>query len=192
MGEAGQGHRIAFNILNVGRYKLGAAAIGGAKYAFRSGIRYAKERIAFSKPIASFGLVQQMIADSASGIYAGESLVYRVIGAIDASLADMEKSEAAKTADIQKHIEEYAIECSIVKVWCSEMLERLVDQSGAVARRIWLCGRLFRRACVSRFANQQNFRGHKRDQSADYQRMDIEARHAGKARSAARDSAGDG
>ncbi|MES2222793.1 MAG: acyl-CoA dehydrogenase family protein [Acidobacteriota bacterium] len=128
LGEAGQGHRIAFNILNVGRYKLGAAAIGGAKYAFRTGIRYAKERIAFSKPIASFGLVQQMIADSAAGIYAGESLVYRVIGAIDASLAAVEMGASAKTADIQKHIEEYAVECSIVKVWCSEMLERLVDQ----------------------------------------------------------------
>lgn len=128
LGEAGQGHRIAFNILNVGRYKLGAAAIGGAKYSFRTGLRYAKERIAFSKPIASFGLVQQMIADSASGIYAGESLVYRVIGAIDASLSEIDTSSPATTEEVQKRIEEYAVECSIVKVWCSEMLERLVDQ----------------------------------------------------------------
>ncbi len=127
LGEAGKGHHIAFNILNVGRYKLGAAAIGGAKNAFRGGLRYAKERIAFSKPIVSFGLVQQMIADSAAGIFAGESLVYRVIGAIDASLAELEKS-ATTTGEIQKRIEEYAVECSIVKVWCSEMLERLVDQ----------------------------------------------------------------
>ena len=128
LGEAGKGHHIAFNILNVGRYKLGAAAIGGAKYAFRNGIRYARERIAFSKPITSFGLVQQMIAEGAAGIYAGESLVYRVIGAIDASLAGLDKSGAANTGEIQKRIEEYAIECSIVKVWCSEMLERVVDQ----------------------------------------------------------------
>ncbi|MHB1935501.1 MAG: acyl-CoA dehydrogenase family protein [Acidobacteriaceae bacterium] len=128
LGEAGKGHRIAFNILNVGRYKLGAAAIGGAKYAFRSGLRYAKERTAFSKPIASFGLVQEMIADSAAGIYAGESLVYRVIGAIDASLSELEKSDGAAAEEIQKRIEEYAVECSIVKVWCSEMLERLVDR----------------------------------------------------------------
>jgi butyryl-CoA dehydrogenase len=127
LGEAGKGHHIAFNILNVGRYKLGAAAIGGAKNAFRGGLRYAKERIAFSKPIVSFGLVQQMIADSAAGIFAGESLVYRVIGAIDASLAELEKS-ATTTEEIQKRIEEYAVECSIVKVWCSEMLERLVDR----------------------------------------------------------------
>jgi butyryl-CoA dehydrogenase len=128
LGEAGQGHRIAFNILNVGRYKLGAAAIGGAKYAFRAGIRYARERIAFSKPIASFGLVQEMIADSAAGIYAGESLVYRVIGAIDASLAELESNNAATTVETQRRIEEYAVECSIVKVWCSEMLERHVDR----------------------------------------------------------------
>ncbi len=128
LGEAGKGHRIAFNILNVGRYKLGAAAIGGAKYALRNGLRYAKERIAFAKPIASFGLVQQMIADSAAGIYAGESLVYRVIGTIDASLSELETSDAATTEEMQKRIEEYAVECSIVKVWCSEMLERLVDR----------------------------------------------------------------
>ncbi len=128
LGEAGKGHHIAFNILNVGRYKLGAAAIGGAKYAFRSGIRYARERIAFSKPITSFGLVQQMIADSAAGIFAGESLVYRVIGAIDASLTDLDKTAANNAEEIQKHIEEYAVECSILKVWCSEMLERVVDQ----------------------------------------------------------------
>ncbi|MGH9615203.1 MAG: acyl-CoA dehydrogenase family protein [Acidobacteriaceae bacterium] len=127
LGEAGKGHRIAFNILNVGRYKLGAAAIGSAKYALRSGIRYARERIAFGKPIASFGLVQQMIAESAAGIFAGESLVYRVVGAIDASLAQLEKGGAAPTEEIQKRIEEYAVECSIVKVWCSEMLERVVD-----------------------------------------------------------------
>lgn len=127
LGEAGKGHRIAFNILNVGRYKLGAAAIGGAKYAFRNGIRYAKERVAFSKPIASFGLVQEMIADCAAGIYAGEALVYRVVGAIDVSLAELDENEAATGDEIAKRIEEYAIECSMVKVWCSEMLEGVVD-----------------------------------------------------------------
>src|SRR5665213_2101821 len=128
LGEAGKGHHIAFNILNVGRYKLGAAAIGGAKYAFRNGIRYAKERIAFSKPITSFGLVQQMIADSAAGIFVGESLVYRVIGAMDASLTELDDNGTNSANEIQKRIEEYAVECSILKVWCSEMLERVVDQ----------------------------------------------------------------
>jgi alkylation response protein AidB-like acyl-CoA dehydrogenase len=128
LGKAGKGHHIAFNILNVGRYKLGAGAIGGAKYAFRNGIRYAKDRVAFSKPIASFGLVQQMIADCAAGIYAGEALVYRVIGAIDASLADLHTNGEAAGEEIEKRIEEYAIECSMVKVWCSEMLEGVVDK----------------------------------------------------------------
>ena len=128
LGEVGKGHHIAFNILNVGRYKLGAAAIGGAKYAFRNGIRYAKERIAFSKPITSFGLVQEKIADSGAGIFAMESLVYRIVGAINASLAELDKSAPNATQAIQKRIEEFAVECSIIKVWCSETLDRLVDQ----------------------------------------------------------------
>jgi alkylation response protein AidB-like acyl-CoA dehydrogenase len=128
LGEPGKGHHIAFNILNVGRFKLGAAAIGAAKYALRNGIRYARERTAFSKPITSFGLVQQMIAESATGIFAGESLVYRVVGAIDASLSELDKNAPNLTQQIQQRIEDYAVECSIVKVWCSEMLDRLVDR----------------------------------------------------------------
>ncbi|MEO6829709.1 MAG: acyl-CoA dehydrogenase family protein [Acidobacteriaceae bacterium] len=128
LGEAGKGHHIAFNILNVGRYKLGAATIGGAKYAFRDGVRYAKERVAFGKPVSSFGLVQEMIADSAAAIYAGESLVYRVVGAIDRSLAELDPAAANRTQEIQKRIEEFAVECSAIKVWCSEMLDGVVDQ----------------------------------------------------------------
>ncbi len=127
LGEAGNGHRIAFNILNVGRYKLGAAAIGGSKYAFRNGVRYGKDRIAFGKPVTSFGLIQEKIAESAALIYAGEALIYRVVGAIDASLAELDKNAADISMQVQKRIEEYAVECSIVKVWASEMLERVVD-----------------------------------------------------------------
>ena len=128
LGEPGKGHHIAFNILNVGRYKLGAAAVGAAKYAFRGGVRYARERTAFSKPITAFGLVQQMIAESAAGIFAGESLIYRVVGTIDASLAEVDKSAENFTQETQQRIEEYAVECSIIKVWCSEMLDRVVDR----------------------------------------------------------------
>ena len=128
LGEAGKGHHIAFNILNVGRYKLGAAAIGGARFALRNGIRYGKERIAFGKPITSFGLMQEKIAESAALVFAGEALVYRVVGAIDAALAELDKAAANQSQEVQKRIEEYAVECSIVKVWCSEMLERVVDQ----------------------------------------------------------------
>jgi alkylation response protein AidB-like acyl-CoA dehydrogenase len=128
LGEIGKGHQIAFNILNVGRYKLGAAAIGGSKYAFRNGIRYGKDRVAFGKPVTSFGLIQEKIAESAAGIFAGEALVYRVVGAIDAALAELDKHSENITKEVQKRIEEYAVECSIVKVWASEMLERVVDQ----------------------------------------------------------------
>ncbi len=128
LGEIGKGHHIAFNILNVGRYKLGAAAIGGSKYAFRNGLRYGKDRIAFGKPVTSFGLIQEKIAESATGIFAGEALVYRVVGAIDAALSELDKHSENLTQQVQKRIEEYAVECSIVKVWASEMLERVVDQ----------------------------------------------------------------
>jgi alkylation response protein AidB-like acyl-CoA dehydrogenase len=125
LGEAGKGHHIAFNILNVGRYKLGAATLGGARNTLRNALRYGKQRIAFGKPITSFGLVQEKIADIAAGIFAGEALVYRVVGAIDAALATLPPD--APSSEVQKRIEEYAVECSIVKVWCSEMLERAVD-----------------------------------------------------------------
>lgn len=128
LGEAGKGHYIAFNILNVGRYKLGAAALGGAKMALRNGVRYARERVAFGKPISSFGLVQQMIAESASSIYAAESLVYRVVGAIDGALGELDAEAKQRPQEIQKRIEEFAVECSIIKVWCSEMLDGVVDR----------------------------------------------------------------
>jgi butyryl-CoA dehydrogenase len=124
LGAVGKGHQIAFNILNIGRYKLGATALGAAKTALNNGIRYAKERKAFGKAISEFGLIQEKIADCAAGIFAGEALCYRTIGMIDAALADVGKND---TAEIQKRIEEYAVECSIVKVWVSEMLDNVVD-----------------------------------------------------------------
>jgi butyryl-CoA dehydrogenase len=127
LGEAGKGHHIAFNVLNVGRYKLAASAIGGMRISFRNGVRYAKERVAFGKPITSFGLVQEKIADSAVGIYVGEALIYRTVGAIDAALVVLDKHSATYTQDVQKRIEEFAVECSILKVWGSEMLDRVVD-----------------------------------------------------------------
>jgi butyryl-CoA dehydrogenase len=126
LGEPGKGHHIAFNILNVGRYKLGAATLGGARNALRNAIKYGKQRIAFGKPVTSFGLMQEKIAEIAAGIFAGEALVYRVVGAIDAALATL--AQGAPAAEVQKRIEDYAVECSIVKVWCSEMLDRTVDE----------------------------------------------------------------
>jgi alkylation response protein AidB-like acyl-CoA dehydrogenase len=125
LGEVGKGAHIAFNILNVGRYKLGNAAVGAARMALGNGIRYSKERKAFGKSISEFGLIQEKLADCAVGVFVGEALSYRTVGMIDAALANVDKHD---TAAIQKAIENYAVECSIVKVWDSEMLDRVVDE----------------------------------------------------------------
>ena len=125
LGEVGKGHHIAFNILNIGRFKLGAACVGGARNALQEAVHYAKERKAFGKSISEFGLIQEKLAECATGIYAGESLAYRTIGMIDAALAEL--GHNADSREIQKRIEEYAVECSILKVWGSEMLDMVVD-----------------------------------------------------------------
>jgi alkylation response protein AidB-like acyl-CoA dehydrogenase len=127
LGEIGKGHHIAFNILNIGRFKLGAACVGGARNSFANAIGYARERKAFGKSISEFGLIQEKLAECAAGIYAGESLVYRTIGMIDAALADVDPHAEGASREIQKRIEEYAVECSILKVWGSEMLDMVVD-----------------------------------------------------------------
>ena len=127
LGEIGKGHHIAFNILNIGRFKLGAACVGGARNSIVNAIRYAKERKAFGKSISEFGLIQEKLAECAAGIYAGESLTYRTIGMIDAALADVDTAAPGASREIQKRIEEYAVECSILKVWGSEMLDMVVD-----------------------------------------------------------------
>ena len=127
LGEAGKGHHIAFNVLNVGRFKLGVACIGGARHALAHMIRYAKERVAFGKPIAEFGLIQRKISTSAAQLYAAESMAYRLVGMIDASL-DQLTSESNTAREIQKRIEEYAVECSILKVYGSEMMSLVADE----------------------------------------------------------------
>jgi butyryl-CoA dehydrogenase len=127
LGEAGKGHHIAFNILNIGRFKLGAACVGGARNGLQEAIRYAKERKAFGKSISEFGLIQEKLAESAAGVYVGESLAYRTIGMIDAALAELDTRAEGASREIQKRIEEYAVECSILKVWGSEMLDMVVD-----------------------------------------------------------------
>ncbi|HEU4742570.1 MAG TPA: acyl-CoA dehydrogenase family protein [Meiothermus sp.] len=126
LGELGKGHKIAFNVLNVGRYKLGAGAIGGAKEALELSAKYAKERVAFGQPIANFGLIQQKLAEMASRIFAGESAVYRTMGMIDDALSNLDKANAAEA--VLAGIEEYAIEASIIKVLGSEILDYAVDE----------------------------------------------------------------
>jgi butyryl-CoA dehydrogenase len=120
---------IAFNILNVGRFKLGAGCVGAARNSLSQAIEYAKQRKAFGKTIADFGLVQAKLADIAVGAFAGESVVYRTVGMMDAMLAEIDKNSSDAPRQIRRGIEEYAVECSIAKVWGSEMLDRVVDHT---------------------------------------------------------------
>src|SRR5580704_10398354 len=129
LGEIGKGHIIAFNILNIGRFKLGAMCVGGARLALNNAIGYAKQRKAFNKVIADFGLVREKIANMAVGIYTGEALVYRTVGMMDVALAEVDKSSADAMKETRKAIEEYAVECSIIKVWGSEMVDYVVDET---------------------------------------------------------------
>src|SRR5437867_3542955 len=129
LGEIGKGHVIAFNILNVGRFKLGAMCVGGARVALENAIAYAKQRKAFGKVIADFGLVREKIANMAIGVYTGESLVYRTVGMMDDALSEVDKSGANAMQETRKAIEEYAVECSIIKVWGSEMIDYVVDET---------------------------------------------------------------
>jgi len=129
LGEIGKGHVIAFNILNIGRFKLGAMCVGGARVSLENAIGYAKQRKAFNKVIADFGLIREKIANMAALIYVGESLVYRTVGMMDAALNDIDKSSADALKDTRKAIEEYAVECSIIKVRGSEMIDYVVDET---------------------------------------------------------------
>ena len=128
LGEAGKGHHIAFNVLNAGRFKLGVACIGAARHALAHMIRYAKERRAFGKAIAEFGLIQRKISSAAAQFYAAESMAYRTAGLIDARLAESSAGGPRQAVDVPRNIEEYAVECSILKVYGSEMLSLVVDE----------------------------------------------------------------
>ncbi|HUA14643.1 MAG TPA: acyl-CoA dehydrogenase family protein [Verrucomicrobiae bacterium] len=129
LGEIGKGHLIAFNILNIGRFKLGAMCVGGGRVSIENAIGYAKQRKAFGKVIADFGLVQEKIANMGTFLYVGESLVYRTVGMMDSALSEVEKSASDAARQTLKAIEEYAVECSIIKVWGSEMIDYIVDET---------------------------------------------------------------
>jgi len=128
LGEIGRGHIIAFNILNLGRLKLGPFAVGGAKEVLRASLKYAKERKAFGKSIAEFGMIQHKLAEMAIRIFATESSSYRVVGLIQNELEDFSWSKPDAAHTMLKAVEEFAAECSFIKVFASEMLDYVVDE----------------------------------------------------------------
>src|SRR6201982_1050756 len=124
--EIGRGHIVAFNILNSGRFTLGASCVGGSKHVLMTASKYTKERKAFGKQIGEFGIVQEKLAEMAIQIFAVESMVYRSVGNIEAM---MSAATGDKVAHSMKVLEEYAIESSIAKVYGSEMLDYVVDEA---------------------------------------------------------------
>jgi butyryl-CoA dehydrogenase len=112
----------------VGRLKLAVACIGGARHALAAMIRYAKERHAFGKAIAEFGLIQRKISAAATQLYAAESMAYRTAGLIDSRLSKLTAESPDERIDVGRNIEEYAVECSILKVYGSEMLTLVADE----------------------------------------------------------------
>lgn len=129
LGEIGRGHIIAFNILNIGRYKLGVGTIGGSKRALELAIKYANQRKQFDTPISSFNLTKEKFGTMASMLYATESLIYRTVGYFEERNAAMSPEEQKDGAKVAASIAEYAIECSINKVVGSEVLDYISDEA---------------------------------------------------------------
>ncbi|MFN2371159.1 MAG: acyl-CoA dehydrogenase family protein [Candidatus Krumholzibacteriia bacterium] len=120
LGEIGKGHHIAFNILNVGRFKLGASTVGGAKQALAAAVPYTKQRKQFDTRICDFGLIRRKIADVAAVVFAAESMVYRTAGLLDAAIATLDKAAPDYDRQSIRQVEEFSIECSMIKVFATE------------------------------------------------------------------------
>ncbi len=126
LGTVGEGHKVAFNILNLGRVKLGTRNIGGAKQALTGAVKYAIGRKQFGKSIASFGMIKHKIAEMSVRCFVGDAMVFRSLGEVDEALSKVDANDGAA---VLKEIEEFAIECSINKVWSSEALAYVVDEA---------------------------------------------------------------
>ena len=125
LGEVGKGHKIAFNVLNIGRFKLGAMCTGGMKLMVQESVRYANERHQFGKSISSFGAIKAKLAEQAIRTWVGESMIYRTLGMIEAGIGAVD----SKDMDARlRAIEEYAAECSIIKVALSEYCDYVADE----------------------------------------------------------------
>ena len=129
LGEPGKGHKIAFNVLNVGRLKVATQSLGMGKAALGEASTYATERKQFGRQIGEFGAIREKLADMTAATYASESVIYRVAGLLDGRLAQLDKSGSDYYERYQKAIEEHAAECAIAKVFCTEQLDFVVDEA---------------------------------------------------------------
>lgn len=129
LGEKGRGHIIAFNILNVGRYKLAIGGVGGSKRAFELAAKYVNERKQFGKSISSFTLTQEKLATMASKIYANESAVYRTVGLFEQRMSSLTDEQLQDGREVARAIAEYQIECSMNKYTCTELLDYVADEA---------------------------------------------------------------
>ncbi len=127
--EIGKGHAVAFSILDIGRLRLAGGCVEGAKLALEESVKYARQRVQFGRPICQFGLIKHKLAEMGIGIYTAESMLYRTAGLIDNILATVDLAAGDSGRRSAECVSEYATECSINKVYCSEMLDYVADEA---------------------------------------------------------------